>query len=481
MIDTNIFIERENFHVIPDDLRELFWILNTLNAQILVHPKSIDEIKRDGNEERRRVCLSKIQTYPLLESPPAPSGDEEFLRLVGLVRNERDYVDNLLIYAVYKEAVDFLLTEDKEIHDKALRLGIDHRVLSISEALDMFREALQKERIIHPPAIKEDHVYNLDLNDKFFNSLKDEYPEFESWFRRISREGRKCWVYYYDDGTIGALLIPKIENEPIDSNPPLPAKRRLKLCTFKVSYIGHKIGELFIKLSVNYCLQNNIDEMYLTHYTKEIDYLVDLISEYGFSKVATKNSEDVYLKKLIPDKDDLVNDPVVKERDGNPLKFSKKYYPSFYDGPVVRKFIVPILPKYHDRLFIDYPMRQTMILEHSGRFIVEGNTIKKAYLCHSRISRLYPGDILLFYRSRDKILTSLGIVEKARVSRDKNQILKMVGKRTVYTLKEVEEMVKKNVEYYAEKLGVDVEKGVKDKARRLTLKRKEGVLPFKFL
>ena len=261
--------------------------------------------------------------------------------------------------------------------------------------------------------------------------------------KKICREGRKCWVYYYDDGTIGALLIPKIENEPVDSNPPLPAKRRLKLCTFKVSYIGHKIGELFIKLSVNYCLQNNIDEMYLTHYTKEIDYLVDLISEYGFSKVATKNSEDVYLKKLIPDKDDLVNDPVVKERDGNPLKFSKKYYPSFYDGPVVRKFIVPILPKYHDRLFIDYPMRQTMILEHSGRFIVEGNTIKKAYLCHSRISRLYPGDILLFYRSRDKILTSLGIVEKARVSRDKNQILKMVGKRTVYTLREIEEMIKK--------------------------------------
>jgi len=443
LIDTNIFIERENFHVVPEDLRFLLQILNKLNVQILIHPKSIDEIKRNGNEIRRKVCLSKIQTYPRLDSPPDPSNDEEFAQLVGRVENVRDYVDNLLLYAVYKDAVDFLLTEDKKIHEKAFKLGISDRILSVSEALEIFREALPKDKIISPPAIRKEFAYNLNLEDPFFDSLKEEYPDFETWFRKIKREGRECWVYFKDDGTIGALLIPKIENELVDSIPPLPAKRRLKICTFKVSYIGHRIGELFIRISVNYCVQNNIDEMYLTHYTKEKDYLVDLISEYGFFRVASKNSEDVYLKRLVPSQEDFRKDLVVRERDRYPLKFAKKYYPSFYDGPLVKKFIVPILPEYHDRLFIESPSRQTKILEHAGRFIVEGNTIKKAYLCHSRISRLYQGDILLFYRSRDKVLTSLGVLEKSRITQDKDLILRMVGKRTVYTTKEIEEMTKK--------------------------------------
>jgi len=443
LIDTNIFIERENFHVIPENLRELLRILNTLSARILIHPKSIDEIKRDGNEERRKICLSKIQTYPLLESPPDPVGDNEFMRLIGQIENERDYVDNLLLYAVFKDAVDFLLTEDKKIHDKALRFDIKDRILSITEALKIFRETLPKEKVTSPPAIKEDFVYNLNLDDPFFDSLKEEYPRFEFWFRKISREGRKCWVYYNDDGSIGALLIPKIENELINSIPPLPAKRRLKICTFKVSYLGHKIGELFIKLSVELCVRNSIDEIYLTHYAKKEDYFVDLIGEYGFFKAAIKNSEDVYLKKLIPSPEDFKNDLVAKELCSDPLRFSKKYYPSFYDGPLVRKFVVPILPRYHDRLFVEYPKRQTTILEHVGQFIVEGNTIKKAYLCHSKISRLSRGDILLFYRSREKVLTSLGIVEKTRFTRDKDLILRMVGKRTVYTPNEIEKMVEK--------------------------------------
>lgn len=240
------------------------------------------------------------------------------------------------------------------------------------------------------------------------------------------------------------MLIPKIENEPIvDSIPVLPARRRLKLCTFKVTYIGYKLGELFIKLSVEYCIKNNIDEMYLTHYTKEEDYLVDLITEYGFVKVATKkNFEDVYVKRLIPGPEDF-NDPLVKDPSSNPVRFAKKYYPSFYDGPAVRKFIVPIRPEYHDRLFVDYRGRQTTILEHAGRFIVEGNTITKAYLCHSNIGRIPKGGLLFFYRSEDKELTSIGVVENAQISKNRDLVLKLVGKRTVYSIDEIEEMVKK--------------------------------------
>jgi len=446
LIDTNIFIERENFHVIPENLRKLLRILNILKVQILIHPNSIQEIKKDRNKERRKVCLSKIETYPLLKSPPDPNEDEMFQRKVGPAVNERDYVDNSLLYAVFRDAVDFLLTEDKKIHDKAWRLNIRDRVLSTDEALSIFKRSLPKEKVGRPPAIKEEYVYRLNLNDPFFDSLKEEYPGFDQWFTKIKKEGRKCWVYYENDGSIGALLIRKIENEAIDSTPPLPARRRLKLCTFKVSHIGYKIGELFIKLSVEYCVKNDIDEMYLTHYTKKVDHLVDLITEYGFFKAAVKKSdrgfEDVYVKRLRPGIEDS-DDPLVKDPSSYPLKFSKKYYPSFYDGPVVKKFIVPIRPEYHNRLFVDYRGRQTTLPEHAGEFIVEGNPITKAYLCHSNISRISKGDILLFYRSRDKVLTSIGIVEYATISRDKERIWRLVGKRTVYSMEEIEKMVKK--------------------------------------
>ena len=55
------------------------------------------------------------------------------------------------------------------------------------------------------------------------------------------------------------------------------------------------------------------------------------------------------------------------------------------------------------------------------------------------------GDILLFYRSIDLGgLTSLGIVEKVYENvTDPDKIISYVGKRTVYTKKEIEEISKK--------------------------------------
>ncbi|PKG32253.1 MAG: hypothetical protein CW742_09155 [Methanoregula sp.] len=81
-----------------------------------------------------------------------------------------------------------------------------------------------------------------------------------------------------------------------------------------------------------------------------------------------------------------------------------------------------------------------MLFEHAGEFIVEGNTIRKAYLSHSRIKQLKAGDILIFYRSKDdQSLTSIGIIEDVRTGlTDTNEIIRFVGKRTVYTHEEIE-------------------------------------------
>ena len=440
LIDTNIFIGRENDHVLSDELQALLKILNSKQIEILIHPKSIEEIERDSNITRKNIALSKLNTYPILEHFPDQNKDDDFLTAVGVPSKINDEIDNAILYSVYKDAVDFLITEDKGIHKKSIRLDISDRVLCVDEGIDVFGKELLKEDVVRPPALKEDAVHNLELNDPIFDSLKKEYgeSEFTNWFRKSSREGRKCWVHYKTDSSIGALLIRKIENEAIKSIPPLPAKKRLKVATLKVTHVGNKIGELFVKLAIDYAIKNNIDEIYLTHFTNpDNDYLVDLITEYGFYKAAIKDDgEEIFVKELLVDKD--------KIESMHPLEISNMFYPSLYDGDEVNKFLVPILPKYHRRLFTDYKGRQTSLLEHAGEFIVEGNTIKKAYLSSSRIRNLSPGDILLFYRTVDSEITSLGIIEKVLYGlQDKDEIFRNVRKRTVYSMTEIENMAKK--------------------------------------
>jgi predicted nucleic acid-binding protein len=444
LLDTNTFIYREDDELLTNNIQELSKILNRENFEVLIHPSSLEDIKRDRDERRRDVMLSKIHAYPILDSPPDPNKNIEYLNKAGIETSIHDRIDNEILYSVYKDAVDFLITEDRGIHKKARDLNINDRVLLIDDAVRIFRDIYKEGRVVTPPALKEDYVYNLDLNDPIFDSLKDEYPEFEDWFKKISKDPRKCWVHYRENGKIGALLIYKFEDDQINDTIPTFAKeRRLKICTFKVTHVGQKIGELFVKLSVDFALKNDLSEIYLTHFTQEEDRLVELITEYGFHKVGVKDKigangevEDVFIKKLLIDSEE--------SKSLNPIEITKEFYPSYYDGPNVRKFVVPILPKYHSKLFTEFPRRQHTLSEFTGEFVVEGNTIKKAYISHSKIRQINPGDLVIFYRSKDmKMLTSIGVVDDIYLDIGNTEdIIKIVSKRTVYSREELEEMRK---------------------------------------
>jgi rRNA-processing protein FCF1 len=436
LLDTNILIYREDDRIVSENIQEIIALLNKTGVAILIHPLSLQDFSGDKDKRRQQITLSKVKTYNFLESPPNPQNDAEYLKSVK-EDSAPLTVDDVILYSVHQNAVDFLITEDKRLHKKANRLGLDDRVLFIEEALVILRQYLDKEWVIKPPALQQLPVYNLNLRDPFFTSLKEEYAEFSNWFSEIARKGRKCFVYIRKDGEIGALLIYKIEEEPMACNPPLAKSRRLKLSTFKVSYEGHKIGELFIKLSVDLAVKNEVFEIYLTHFTRPEDRLVDLISEYGFRRVAVNpRGEDIFLKKLIVEGEDRAN--------MSPTDIGSVFYPSFYDGAVVKKFIAPIRPEYHRRLFTDFPGRQLEFSESNGEFIIEGNTIRKAYLCHARPRRMKTGDILLFYLSRYQELTSIGVVESVEIGlRDSQEIFRRVGKRTVYSINEIEKMAEK--------------------------------------
>ena len=434
LIDTNIFMYREDDRIVSQNVSDLFGLLHEIPVEILVHPASVADIKRDTDTHRKEVMLSKISIYKHLPRPPNAASDTQFLQIIGSPVSLQDNVDNEILYAILRGAADFLLTEDAGIHRKAFAAGINDRVLHIDDAILFFQQFVhKKERIPSPPGLKEDYMYNLDLNDPIFDSLKHDYPEFEDWFMRKSREHRKCFVSYRSDKTIGALLIYKFEDEPIDVSPPLPQKKRMKIATLKVTHVGNKIGELLLKISADLTIQEGCDEIYLTHFTEENDRLIELITEYGFVKAGDNSrGEEIFIRKLIPGPEDI--------QGLFPADIFKRFYPSFYDGPQVRKWIVPIYPEYHNRLFTDYGKRQTLLFEHAGEFVIEGNTIRKAYLSHSRIKQLKEGDLVLFYRSKDdKSLTSLGVIEEVRTGlTDPSEIIRVVGKRTVYTRDEIE-------------------------------------------
>ena len=206
-----------------------------------------------------------------------------------------------------------------------------------------------------------------------------------------------------------------------------------------MTHIGYKIGELLIKVSIDLALRHGIDEIYLTHFIETEDHLVELIQDFGFYQAAvlpSERQEAVFVKHLKP------IDPEISSLQA--VEISRIYYPSFYDGDSVDKFIIPIQPEYHEKLFTDFQIRrQSRLPEYMGEFVTEGNTIKKAYLTQSKIRKLKPGDIILFYRSKDiHAITSLGVVDQFNPDIAPAEIMRIIGKRSVYSRNDIERSIK---------------------------------------
>ena len=166
--------------------------------------------------------------------------------------------------------------------------------------------------------------------------------------------------------------------------------------------------------------------------------LVSLCEDYGFQAVGKYNNRDeTYLKKMFP--------PASIDCADDPLDYAVKYYPNYLDSPAVAKFIVPILPQYHERLFLDSSsLADGLFRDDPSLHPTESNTIKKAYICHSNTTQICPGDLLLFYRTSDrKSVQCIGIVEQTYRGKDITIVLPMVSKRTVYSRGEIEEWLQK--------------------------------------
>lgn len=460
LIDTNIFIELEGTTVLDQSYPALLKILHENQFQLFVHPSSVDDLKQDTDSARRARNLSRITKYEPLPNPPDCT--TEFASQSINCAGHNNTVDCKILCAVYKDAVAFLITEDRGIHRKAKQLGIQDRVFFVVQALNSLSKVYSRQSAISLPNIEQVYVHQIrdELPKPFFDSLRSGYAGFNDWFIKCSRDGREAWIARDSFAELGALCLFKPEEpEPLTDDSRALAGNSLKLCTFKVgpSVQGQKIGELFLKAAFRYARENKLEHIYVTLIAGQQQHLEAMLIDFGFYVFGQKQTELVYVK------DHPWRPPPSEAM--SPLEYHQRFCPHIIADSSTRKFLIPIQPNYHEILFPDWERTRQLRIQlnspNSAGNPVPGNALKLAYLCHASTKRLRPGDVLLFYRSEDeKEVTTIGIVEYAEHLRNKEEILSKVLKRTVYSIADIEEMSKRSTLTILFRLATHVKKSV---------------------
>lgn len=440
LVDTNILIPLEDTSRTLDPALAEMRRLSEQNGIILYfHPDQIADICRDQNETRREILLSRLSQYQSITSPPPLSADE--LQHYGWRQSgENDRIDNLLLHALCRGAVRFLVTNDKGIHKKARSAKVQEQVHRPDQFI-AFLKSQSREEQPPPFGIQDRYLYEFDVNQSFFDSLREGYEGFNDWYLRSAENHRKAWCTC-DDRILHAVCIYKEEHCPsiVDGGVPLDGIA-LKLCTFKVgeSMRGRKLGERLLFSAFKYAVGRNIPYVYLHTFGREQEMLVSLCKDYGFEFAGKYiNHEDVYIKKM--------STPEVLPAGMAPLTYAVTYYPHYLDFEAVGKYIVPIQPWYHNDLFADSSdIASGLFADDPSQYNPQSNTIKKAYICHANTNQIRPGDLLLFYRTHDrKSIECLGVVEQTYRGRDTEIVLPLVSKRTVYTREEIENWLQRD-------------------------------------
>lgn len=248
---------------------------------------------------------------------------------------------------------------------------------------------------------------DLDLNDVFFDSLKESYVEFVDWFNKKSEAD--AWAYTSFDGEfLSGFLYVKTEDEEVnDIVPSLPSLKRIKVGTFKIDARGTKMGERFVKKIFDHAIHENAQEIYVTIFPEHAP-LIALLERYGFvfhgTKTTANGVENVYVKKIgqvFPG--DLV-----------------KSYP-LIDNSIGNSHLLAIRPMWHTRLLPD-----SILNNENGEDLIEdishSNSIHKVYLCAmDGVAGIRPGDRILIYRPGQQnrawytsVATSICIAEEYR-------------------------------------------------------------------
>ena len=440
LIDTNILIPLEDTaRTLDPSLAEMRRLSEQNGHVLFVHPLQEEDIRRDRNEGRRDIVLSRLNQYQSIPSPP-PLSDDALQQYGWRQTSENDRIDNLLLHALCRGAVHFLVTNDKDLHKKARAAKVQEQV----HRIDQFLSFLKSQSAVEQPppfGIQERYLHEFDVTQPFFDSLREGYNGFDAWYLRSAGNHRKAWCVSEGE-TLHAICIYKEEECPVivDGGVPLEGIA-LKLCTFKVSESvrGRKLGERLLFSAFKYAVGHGVPYVYLHTYGKEHEMLVSLCQDYGFEFAGKyEDRDDVYIKKMLA--------PVSVPEGMSSLTYAVTYYPHYLDADTVGKFVIPIQPEYHNDLFADTSDVASGLFAHDpSQYSPQSNTIKKAYICHANTTQIHAGDLLLFYRTHDrKSIECVGVVEQTYRGREVDKVLPLVSKRTVYSREEIEDWLQKD-------------------------------------
>lgn len=422
LLDTNIIIHREANKIVSQDIGILYRWLDRGKYTKCIHSATIAEVKKNPNKETVDLFLVKLESYEVIEIP-SPLQDEVKTVSEQFDTTDNDKVDTVLLNEVFVGRVDILITEDKKIHKKAQELGIQDKIFTIDSFLEkIFAEhpELVNYKVLNVQKLK---FGKIDLNDTFFNSLKEDYAGFDKWF--IKKYDEEAYITINsNNGMLLSFLYLKVEDENenySNINPQFSSKRRLKIGTFKVISNGFRLGERFLKIIFDNALKNHVQEIYVTVYDKRPEQrrLIDLLEQWGFVLWGTKGEgELVYVRDFSPQFN---------------IENLKSCFPYISKGRNV--YVVPIYPEYHTELLPD----SILNTESPEEFIEDfphRNCINKVYV--SRAMEPYPniGDILVFYRTGGyykSVVTTIGeVLEVKSDFLNENDFILYCRKKSVY-------------------------------------------------
>lgn len=276
---------------------------------------------------------------------------------------------------------------------------------------------------------------DINLNDRFFDTLKADYPGnehstgFVYWFHKKARE-RKTALVFKDDEGIGAFICLKPETEEIElEDRTLPAVDRVKISTIKIDdrYRGRRIGEGAIGLTLWQWQKMGKNEIYVTVFEKH-DGLIMLLEKFGFEKAGKNlNGEWVYI------------------HDRHKLDYSDpfKCFP-FINPAVNRAGYIVIDDVFHDSMFPYSELKNT--LQESVGLSVE-NGLSKIYVGKAPFVNYEIGQPVFIYRKHNgdrgkkykSCLTSYCIITdiiRPRVARKTymsfDEVMRRIGNKSVY-------------------------------------------------
>lgn len=442
LIDTNILIGLEDDHKVEAAYAKFFNLASSHKVDIFVHEAAKEDIARDKNVRRREISFSKIEKYRVLRKRRGLTKDALEAQF-GPLKKHNDIVDAQLLHALDIGAVDFLVTQDQGLHERAQRYSAElgRRVLFVGDAADLLEQTYEPKEV---PIryVAEVKAHEIDHEDAFFDSLRRSYPEFNAWWRDTCvNEHRPCWAVYDGDELAGLIVIKNETKEDTDAIS--LGEKILKICTFKVSSEkrGVKLGELLLKQALWYAQTNGYDLTYLTTFEDQVA-LMSLLEFYGFQNSGkNKRGELIYERRFSSEK-------LVRAEGKSAFDLARENYPRFLLDEHVYGFGVPIKEDYHDILYPDLWSPQQLDifsgLLGAGRPVRPGNTIRKVYLCRAKSNLNEPGSVLFFYKGASKeepsqAMTALGILESVTLAHSTRELMQLTGGRSVYSEKMLDE------------------------------------------